>query len=162
MTRPLRALLFSALSSAALISLVIPSAKAEDFPEGPAKQYVQQICLMCHQAPFLQGQRRTADDWKVTVARMATKGAGGTSDMYDAVAAYMAKNFGKAEDTSKVNMNKGKAEDMVTILGLTPEEAAIIVTYRDKHEAFREWGDLLSIYGVDGRKIEAAKDKMTF
>jgi competence protein ComEA len=117
---------------------------------------------MCHQPAFLLGQKRTEDDWKKTVARMSTKGAGGTSDMYDAVAAYMFKNFGKAEDTSKVNMNKAKAEDMVNGIGVTEDEAKAIVAYREKHGDYREWDDMLVIYGVDGRKIEAAKDKMTF
>ena len=39
----------------------------------------------------------------------------------------MAKNFGKEEDAAKLNMNKAKAEDMVTTLGLTPEEAKALV-----------------------------------
>jgi competence protein ComEA len=74
----------------------------------------------------------------------------------------MFRNFGKVEDTTKVNMNKAKAEEMVENIGLTAEEAAAVVTYRDKHGNFREWGDLLVIYGVDGQKVEAARDKMTF
>jgi hypothetical protein len=28
--------------------------------------------------------------------------------------------------------------------------------------AFREWGELLVIYGIDGRKVGAAKDRMSF
>jgi DNA uptake protein ComE-like DNA-binding protein len=36
------------------------------------------------------------------------------------------------------------------------------VNYRERHGTFREWGELLAIYGVDGRKIEAAKDRMSF
>jgi competence protein ComEA len=73
----------------------------------------------------------------------------------------MFRNFGREEDTSKVNVNKASADEIVT-LGLTKEEAAAVIGYRDKHGDFREWGDMLVIYGVDGRKIEAAKDKMTF
>ncbi|HEX4278553.1 MAG TPA: helix-hairpin-helix domain-containing protein, partial [Bryobacteraceae bacterium] len=76
--------------------------------------------------------------------------------------AYMAKNFGKQEDTTKLNMNKARPEEIVSVIGLTPDEAKALVTYRDKHGEYREWGEMLVVYGVDGRKLEAAKDKMTF
>ncbi len=46
--------------------------------------------------------------------------------------------------------------------GRDPYHAGAIVKYRESHGDFRVWGDLLVIYGVDGRKIEAAKDRMTF
>lgn len=152
------------MSKLILASLVlVASAFAQkDFPDGAAKEYVNKICLQCHQPAQLLSQHRTEDDWKKTIARMATKGVSAPSEQFDAIAVYMAKNFGKEEDTSKLNINKAKAEDMVTVLGLTPEEARAVIAYRDKHGEYREWGDILVVYGVDGQKIEAAKDKMTF
>jgi competence ComEA-like helix-hairpin-helix protein len=46
--------------------------------------------------------------------------------------------------------------------GLTAKEAEAIVDYRERHGDFHAWGDLLVIYGVDGKKIEAAKERMSF
>jgi len=152
-------LLSFALSFAA--SAPVNAQTISDFPDGNGKQFVQQICMQCHEPAFLLRQKRTDTDWKKTVTRMSQKGLGGAVENYDAVAAYMFKNFGKEEDTSKVNVNKASADEIAT-LGLTKEEAAAVIGYRDKHGDFREWGDMLVIYGVDGRKIEAAKDKMTF
>ena len=134
----------------------------KDFPDGAAKEYVSKICLQCHQPAQLLSQRRTEDDWKKTIARMATKGVSAPAEQFDAIAVYMAKNFGKEEDTSKLNINKAKAEEIVSVLGLTPDEAKALIAYREKHGEYREWGDILVVYGVDGQKIEAAKDKMTF
>jgi competence ComEA-like helix-hairpin-helix protein len=134
----------------------------KDFPDGAAKEYVNKICLQCHQPAQLLSQRRTEDDWKKTIARMATKGVSAPAEQFDAIAVYMAKNFGKEEDTSKLNINKAKPEEIVSVLGLTPEEAKALIAYREKHGEYREWGDMLVVYGVDGQKIEAAKDKMTF
>ncbi len=74
----------------------------------------------------------------------------------------MAKNFAKKEDTSKINMNKATADEIVAAIGLTPDEAKALVTYREKHGDYREWGEMLVVYGVDGRKLEAKKDKMSF
>jgi len=150
------------LKSVLIVFLISPAFAQNDFPDGPAKEYVNKICLQCHQASQLLSQRRTESDWKTTVARMATKGFAAPAEQYDAIAAYMAKNFPKVEDTTKINMNKAKAEDIVAVIGLTPDEAKALVAYRDKHGDYREWGEMLVVYGVDGRKLEAAKDKMSF
>ncbi len=147
----------------ALFSLPFSSALAQkDFPDGPAKEYVNRICLQCHEATQLLGERKTEADWKATVARMALKGVPGPAEQYDAIAAYMAKNFAKVEDATKLNMNKATADEIVAAIGLTPGEAAALVAYRDKHGEYREWGEMLVVYGVDGRKLQAAKDKMSF
>lgn len=147
----------------AFFSLLLPAAYAQqDFPDAPAKEYVTKICLQCHQPSQLLNQKRTEADWKTTVARMAQKGVSAPTEQFDAIAAYMAKYFPKQEDTTKINMNKAKADEIVKAIGLTPEEANALVTYREKHGEYREWGEMLVVYGVDGRKLEAAKDKMTF
>jgi competence ComEA-like helix-hairpin-helix protein len=156
-------MLQSALTSILpIVLLVSPAFAQKDFPDGPARDYVSKICLQCHEASQLLNQRRSESDWKITIARMATKGISAPAEQFDAIAAYMAKNFPKVEDTTKINMNKAKAEDIVAAIGLTPEEAKALVVYRDKHGDYREWGEMLVVYGVDGRKLEAAKDKMTF
>jgi competence protein ComEA len=93
---------------------------------------------------------------------MAQKGVSAPTEQFDAVAVYMAKYFGKQEDTTKLNMNKATADQIVAVIGLTPDEAKALVTYREKHGDYREWGEMLVVYGVDGRKLEAAKDKMSF
>jgi len=90
---------------------------------------------------------------------MATKGVPGTAEQYDAIIAYMVKNFPKEEDTTRLNMNKATADDLVTVIGLTAKEAKALIDFRDKHGEFRQWGDMLVIYGVDGLKVEAAKDE---
>jgi competence protein ComEA len=145
----------------ALLS-ICPARAQKDFPEAPAKEYVTRICLQCHEPAQLLGQKKTESDWKSTVSRMAQKGVPAPAEQYDAVAAYMAKYFGKGEDHTKINMNKAKAEEIVAAIGLTPEEANALVTYREKHGEYREWGEMLVVYGVDGRKLEANKDKMSF
>jgi competence protein ComEA len=145
-----------------VLFLVSRAFAQKDFPDGPAKEYVNKICLQCHEPSQLLNQRRSESDWRTTVARMATKGVAAPAEQYDAIAAYMARNFGKQEDATKINMNKAKAEDIVTVIGLTPDEAKALVTYREKHGDYREWGEMLVVYGVDGRKLEANKDKMSF
>jgi competence protein ComEA len=150
------------LSILPALLLAAPALAQKDFPDGPAKEYVNKICLQCHPPAQLLNQKKTESDWKATVARMATKGVSAPTEQFDAIAEYMAKNFRKDEDVSKLNMNKAKADEIVTVIGLTPDEAKALITYREKHGDYREWGEMLVVYGVDGRKLEAAKDKMSF
>src|SRR5947207_12487394 len=80
-----------------LSCLLASGVLAQEFPDGPAKQYVTRICQQCHEPGFLMSQRRSEADWKKTVTRMSQKGGGGTTEQYDAIAAYMFRNFGKQE-----------------------------------------------------------------
>jgi competence ComEA-like helix-hairpin-helix protein len=93
---------------------------------------------------------------------MGDRGAQATRAELDLIADYLFENFPKTEDATKVNVNKATAQEIAAGLALTSEEADAVVKYRERHGNFRAWGDLLIIYGVDGKKIAAAKDKISF
>ncbi len=78
--------------------LISPVFAQKDFPDGPAREYVNKICLQCHGEPsqLLNQKKIQNPDWRATtVARMALKGVPAPAEQYDAIAAYMAKNFPK-------------------------------------------------------------------
>ena len=135
---------------------------AADLPDGEGKEIILRACVGCHKAGELTAYRFTKDEYQAIVYRMGDRGAQATRAELDIVAAYMFKNFPKVEDTSKVNVNRATADQIAAGLGLTPAEAKAVVSYRDRHGDFHAWGDLLTIYGVDGKKIAAAKDKISF
>src|SRR5258708_38781116 len=83
-------------------------------------------------------------------------------DDLSTLADYLATNFPKIDDLTKVNVNKADAKEMSERLGLPIKEAEAIVNYCERRGTFRTWGDLLVIYGVDGTKIEAVQDKLSF
>jgi competence protein ComEA len=139
---------------------VLP-AGAEDFPEGAGKTLILRSCGQCHSTDQIARQKKSEADWQSTVVRMAGRGAKVTSEESDTIVKYLAANFAKVEDLSKTNINKAEAKDLIT-LGFTDKEADAIIDYRTRHGDFRNWADLLQIYGVDGEKAEAAKDKMSF
>jgi len=142
-----------------MLSLV---AQAADLPEGKGKDLIERACVGCHKADELTAYRFTRDEYHAIVLRMADRGAQATRPELDVIADYMFEHFPKLEDASKINVNKAPAEKLAAGLGLTREEAEAVVKYRERHGDFHAWGDLLTIYGVDGRKIEAAKDKISF
>jgi len=145
-----------------VFSLLLPWAAAADLPEGPGKDILLRACVGCHKAQEFAAYRHTKDEYQSIVYRMAERGARTSTEELETVAAYLAKNFPKVEDPSRVNVNKATAKQLETVLGLTAKEAQAIIEYRDSHGQFRVWQDLLVIYGVNGRKIEAAEDRMTF
>jgi len=146
-----------------LVFLVVSSASAADLPEGPGRELILRACTGCHKADSFSAYRHTQDEYQSIVKRMATeRGAQASAKELDEIAAYLFQNFPKVEDPTKLNINKANAKELETRLGLTAKEAEAIVSYRNRHGDFHAIGDLYIIYGVDGKKLEAVQEKITF
>jgi competence ComEA-like helix-hairpin-helix protein len=134
-------------------------------PDGPGKQFILMQCTACHQPDHFTKYHHTAEEWQVIIARMGTRLPGATKPDLDTVLQYFVTNYPKIEapvDANKVNMNKAPAAEIATRLDLTTAEAEAIVHYRETHGDFKEWRDMLIIYGVDGKKIQARQERMAF
>ncbi len=139
-----------------------PYGHAAELPDGAGKDILLRACTGCHKADEFLSYRHTQEEYAAIVQRMGQRGARASSEELDIIADYLAKNFLKVEDPNKINVNKAAAKEIETGLNLTAKEAEAIVGYRERHGEFHAWGDLLVIYGVDGKKIEAAKERMSF
>jgi len=140
----------------------VPAGSSREMPEGQGKQIILRECTACHLPDHFTKYQHTPEEWQAIVIRMGTRVRAATKDELDTVTKYLAINYPKVEVAGKINVNKAKAADLQAQFLLTPEEADAVVKYRERHGEFREWGEMLAIYGVDGRKIEAAKDRMSF
>ena len=146
------------LATASLTS----AGRAADLPDGVGKDVLLRACVGCHKAEEFLSYLHTKEEYAAIVQRMGQRGARASNEELDIIANYLSKYFLKVSDPNKININKATAKEIETGLRLTAKEAEAIVGYRERHGDFRVWGDLLVIYGVDGKKIEAAKDKMSF
>jgi competence protein ComEA len=146
----------------AALGLSSPAVRAADLPDGKGKELILRACIGCHKAEEIAVYRFTKDEYQTIVYRMGDRGAQATRGELDIIADYLFANFPKVEDPTKINVNKATAREIATGLALTNEEAEAVVEYRERHGDFHAWGDLLIIYGVDGRKIAAAKDRISF
>jgi competence protein ComEA len=146
----------------AAFGLVSPRAQAADLPDGKGKELILRACIGCHKPDEIAAYRFTKDEYHTIAERMGERGAQATRAELDIIADYLFENFPKIEDATKINVNKATAQEIAAGLALTNEEAEAVVKYRERHGDFHAWGDLLIIYGVDGKKIAAAKDKISF
>ena len=152
----------SAACLIAVSSLLSPRAQAADLPDGKGKELILRACIGCHKADEIAAYRFTKDEYHSIAYRMGDRGAQATRAELNTIADYLFEHFPKIEDPSKINVNEATAQEIAAGLALTNEEAEAVVKYRQRHGNFHTWGDLLIIYGVDGKKIAAAKDKISF
>jgi competence protein ComEA len=146
----------------AALGLISPLARADDLPDGKGKELILRACVGCHKAEEIAVYRFSKGEYQTIVYRMGDRGAQATRAELDVIADYLFEHFPKIEDTTKINVNKATAQQIAAGLGLTDDEAEAVVKYRERHGDYHAWGDLLIIYGVDGKKIAAVKDRISF
>jgi competence ComEA-like helix-hairpin-helix protein len=141
---------------------VLTLAAADDatmLPEGPAKELVAHTCLECHDSGSFRKRRQSRDDWAETVGQMVDQGAQATDQEQAAIVDYMVHNFGP---DSKVRINTAPYSEVRVVLAFTNEEAKAVVAYREQHGDFKQLSDLLSVPGIDPKKVEAKKEMLIF
>jgi competence ComEA-like helix-hairpin-helix protein len=138
---------------------VRPLTSDEDaaLPHGDGRDAVAAMCVPCHGILPAIALRKTAVGWGATVDDMRTnKGAQGTDDQADAAKAYLAKFF------LAVDVNKAAAKDIAAVTGLTPDEAAAIVAYRDAGNTFKSFADVKRVPGLDPKRLADAKSRIVY
>ena len=136
-------------------------ARAADLPPGPGHDELIKVCGNCHSAEQSVSLRQSRTGWEETVSKMVNMGAQGSDDEYEAILVYLTKNFGP-EAPQPVNVNKATPVEIESTLALTRAESAAIVQYRTDKGAFKTLDDLKNVPGLDFRKIEAKKNRITF
>ena len=146
----------------ALISACFAFAAQEDLkrlPDVPGKDVVVRVCTKCHGPGNIAKKRLNRDDWDDQVADMVERGAKATPKELAAVVDYLTANFGP---NAKVNVNDAPIAELQSVLGLSTTEAKAIVDYRQGHDKYKVWRDLLKVPGVSAKKIEAQAARMAF
>jgi competence protein ComEA len=55
-------------------------------------------------------------------------------------------------------VNKATAEEIVSGIDFSANEAGAIVAYREKNGPYKEWRDLTKVEGLDAARVEARKN----
>jgi competence ComEA-like helix-hairpin-helix protein len=164
-----KSLFFGALILAGVVSAPLVPALAIGFQQDPQKSDVKSAeelkaeetftrnCIKCHPADRITGSRRTRTQWEEVMTTMQTaRGAVITDEDWDVIQTYLVKHYGR------VNVNRATADDLVEVLGVTPETAAVIVKYRKEHGEFVDYDAFAKVPGLDLEKLEKLRDAISF
>jgi competence protein ComEA len=148
------------LAALASLALALPADDdGADLPAGAGRELVAKVCIDCHSAANFRKMRLSEDDWYEKVGDMVDRGAKADDAQQKEIVAYLVHNFGK---DSKVNMNTAPHPELMAVLGFGLDESKALVAYRAGHGAFKDAGDVAKVPGVDAKKVEAQKAKMSF
>ena len=147
-----------------VLLLGIPALAADKpkLPDGPGKETTQRICGSCHAAEIFMSRRESRDGWNGIVADMIMRGMKGSDEEFGEAVDYLVANFSKSARPAKVNVNKATAKELVSVLGLTGEQASAIVEHRESKGAFKTLEDLQKVPGLDAAEIDGKKSKLEF
>lgn len=134
----------------------------KQLPPGPGKDVLVKTCAGCHLLSVVTVQRKTEDQWTDTVIEMRSRGANASDDDLVALVEYLGKNFGPDSAPPHVNINTATAIEIAGALSIAQDEANAIVDYRTKNGNFKDVAGVKKVPGVEGAKIDAAKDRIDF
>lgn len=150
------------LAFASIVALCAPTVWAQ-LPDGPGKDAVMQVCAKCHDVGVITGYHQDTQGWTDTISKMMDQGADGTEAQFNAILAYLVKNFGPDKPAvTTINVNKAEAKDLEAQLDITAKEADAIVKYRGDKGPFKAVADLKNVPDLDYKKIDAKKDRIVF
>jgi competence protein ComEA len=147
-----------------LLTLVVPFfissffqfAQAQDLPAGKGKDVVESVCGACHGTDLIASRRATKEGWSYIVDDMVSRGASATNEQIAGIVDYLGKNLGQ------VNVNKGKSEDIATVLEINSTQADAVVKYRTEHGDFKTIDDLKKVPELASAKLDAKKDRVVY
>ena len=139
-----------------LVAACIPLAQAQDLPEGKGKDLVDQVCGACHGTDLVSSRRATKQGWSYIVDDMVSRGASATNEQIAQINEYLAKYFGQ------VNVNKGPASELQSVLEISQAQAEAIVKYRGEHGDFKSVDDLKKVPGLENAGLDKKKDRVAY
>lgn len=147
--------------SCSLAIFVFAGSLSAALPDGPGKDVTVRVCGSCHSPEKATSLHQSSQDWENTVSKMANMGAQATDEEFNSIVAYLSKNFGP-EAPPPINLNTATAVDLESSLALLKSEAAAIIQYRSEKGNFKSIDDLRNVPGLDFKKIESKKSRITF
>ena len=152
-----------------LTGWTLPGMAQRAMPPGDGRDVISAACTLCHTPAYITRFDRTPTEWRELVSTMVGLGAPLKTDEIESAIQYLSKNFGSTKplaaqkaEPSKVNINKASSQEMESAFGLSAKEAEAIVHYREQNGSIHEWDDLKKVPGVDLKKLEAKKDRVSF
>lgn len=113
------------------------------------------VCGACHSADQVDA-RRTRSQWEDLMYKMIDLGAKGTDKEYRTILDYLTSEYGR------VNVNRGSANELSAVLGLTTQQANVILNYRREHGKYENFDAFAKTPGLDAAKLEKFREALSY
>ena len=151
------ALLLTVLSLTAGIAQEPQKPETKSAEDVKGEETFTRNCIKCHTADRVVGSRRTRPQWEEVMTTMQTaRGAIIPDEDWDVVLNFLVKHHGR------VNVNRAPANDLIEVLGITPEVAENILKYRKEHGNFADFDGFAKVPGLDLAKFEKLRDAISY
>ena len=114
------------------------------------------VCSTCHDAQRILSNRRTKDQWGEVIDKMVERGAQGTDDDFAEIMDYLIEHYGR------INVNRGAAKDLATVLKVSDKDAEAIVAFRTSNGPFADYDALAKVPGIDLDTLTQNRDATSF
>jgi competence protein ComEA len=152
----MRTRLYSAIFMLAFGVAATGQNSPDQLPEGKGKDAVKRICIGCHEVATVTVTRRTKIGWRMNVEDMVSRGAEGSDEELQAIIDYLTQFYGK------VNVNTASSRELQSLLGLSGDEAAAIVSYRGQIGKFKDFDQLSKTPGISVQKLQSKREQIAF
>lgn len=136
-------------------SALNPAGTAPQPDDKNAATYAR-VCSTCHDAQRILSNRRTKDQWGEVIDKMVERGAQGTDEDFAAVQDYLLSRYGR------INVNRGSASDLATVLKISAKDAEAIVAFRSANGPFADFDALAKVPGLDLDVVKQDRDAISF
>ena len=127
----------------------------EEFSKA-AESTIERVCILCHPFENIVKTRRTVREWNDQVTVMAQRGAPGNDADFTLAEKYLTRYYGI------VSVNTATAEELSSVLGLSPKAAGAVLEYRKANGRIPDLATFLKIEGVDKVKIDEQPEALRF
>lgn len=148
------------IAFASFASSFAGSVMAQQLPNAPGKDVVVKLCSGCHESTIVMTADLSENGWPGEIQKMIGLGAQGTNDEFKEVLDYLVANA--STPVSLVNVNSASEAELELALQISRKEAIAIVAFREKNGKFKSAEDLKKVRGVDPKKIEINKSRVSF
>ena len=91
-----------ALTAIVCLTLAARAFGQSGLPQGQGRAVMERMCIRCHQADVITGQRLSRERWAAKVDQMIAYGAQGSEDDVKVLVDYLAQNYGKSGEKTSV------------------------------------------------------------
>lgn len=149
--------LLGLLVLAGILSTAVAFSQKEpaDASSAQDKAAFEAVCGACHPSN-LDNDLRTEGEWNETIEKMASLGAKGTDDQFDALLRFL------LQTRTKVNVNSAPASEIAPVLDISKSAAEAVVKRRTEKGNFKSLDELKKVPGVDATKLDARRDRIRF